>query len=295
MTGFGFSRYLSTARVLWGLALFAAAMAASAHAQQFERQFGTLAKGRGVERDIAYGSMAEQRMDVYLPPNAQRSPIIIMVHGGAWAFGSKSAPGVVDNKVAHWLPKGFIFVSVETRLAPAADPVEQATDVAAAMAMVQRRAASWGGDPSKMVLMGHSAGAHLVALVSADRSIAQKASVKPWAGTIALDSAAYDVSSIMERPNHPRFYDQAFGSDPRFWKIASPTFYAGSNMPRMLLVCSSLRSDSCPQANAFARKSGEQARVLSVSLRHMAINRTLGLESDYTRQVDAFINSIVAR
>jgi arylformamidase len=295
VTGFGSCGYILTSRALLAVAMLTTVMAVSGFAQQPHRADAAPVAGVRVENDIAYGWKPEQRMDVYLPRNARRSPIIVMVHGGAWAFGSKEARGVVDNKVSYWLPKGFIFVSVETRLVPVADPLQQAADVAAAMAAVQRQAVSWGGDPSRIVLMGHSAGAHLVALVSADGSIARKAGLKPWAGTIALDSAAYDVSSIMERPDHPRLYDRAFGGDPDFWRKASPALYADAKLPPILLVCSSLRQDSCPQADAFAAKSRGQARVLPVALRHAVINRTLGLEGRYTSQVDAFINSIVAR
>lgn len=233
-------------------------------------------------------------MDVYLPPKARNAPIIVMVHGGAWKAGSKSAAGVVDNKVAHWLPQGFIFVSVETRLVPQANPLEQAQDVAAALASVQRKASGWGGDASRIVLMGHSAGAHLVALVSADRSIAEKAGVRPWAGTVALDSAAYDVTKIMKQ-RHAGFYDDAFGSDPAFWTRVSPSLQAKGDGPRMLLVCSSLRSNSCPQAQAFAAKAGRGTKVLPIALRHGPINAELGKQSAYTRQVDAFIASVGLR
>jgi arylformamidase len=247
-----------------------------------------------VEKDVAYGSAPEQRMDVYLPSEAKGAPIIVMVHGGAWRAGSKSAAGVVDNKVAHWLPRGFVFVSVETRLVPKADPLEQARDVAAALASVQRKASGWGGDASKIVLMGHSAGAHLVALVSADRSLAVQAGVKPWAGTVALDSAAYDMTVIMKQ-RHAKFYDNAFGADPAFWARVSPSLQVKGNSPPMLLVCSSLRSNSCPQAEGFAAKAGKGAKVLPVALRHGPINAELGKESAYTRQVDAFIASIGLR
>ncbi|TNM62233.1 alpha/beta hydrolase [Aliirhizobium smilacinae] len=291
MTDIGLLGCSFVKRALLILAMLTASLAAPVYAQQpLDNLFGAR-----VERDIAYGPMSEQRMDVYLPKNARKSPIILMVHGGAWTVGSKSARGVVENKVAHWLPKGFIFVSVETRLMPAADPLQQAADVAAAMAVAQRRAGSWGGDPSKIVLMGHSAGAHLVALVSTDRSIAEKAGVKQWAGTVALDSAAYDVSAIMERPGHPRFYDRVFGSDPRFWSKASPALQLNGNVPPMLLVCSSLRRDSCPQADAFAGRAGGRAEVLKVALRHGAINSTLGLAGTYTHRVDAFLDSLGVR
>ena len=112
-----------------------------------------------IQRDLAYGSDKQQRVDLYLPTNAQQAPVLLMVHGGSWRLGDKGAAAVVDNKVKRWLPKGFIFVSINYRLLPAAAPLEQADDVARALAFVQQQASGWGGDPRKIILIGHSAGA----------------------------------------------------------------------------------------------------------------------------------------
>ncbi len=256
----------------------------------------TLPQGMTVMRDLAYGKAPQQRLDVHRPAKAQNAPVIVMLHGGAWAFGTKEARGVVKNKVAHYLPKGYIFVSVETRLVPDADPLAQANDLAAALANVQKNAASWGGDASKLVLIGHSAGAHLVALLSADPSIAAKAGAKPWMATIALDSAAYDISEIM-KARHAKFYDKAFGADPAYWAKASPSVQIAkapekSLAGRILLVCSSLRSNSCPQAETFAKEAGGRAKILPVALRHMPINATLGADNQYTKDVDAFLATL---
>src|SRR6478735_6042840 len=101
--------------------------------------------GVRVMSDVAYGDNSRQRMDVYVP--AQRptdAPIIVMVHGGAWAIGDKDMKRVYENKVRRWVPKGFIFVSVNNRLVPEANPIEQADDVARALAVVQRQASAWG-------------------------------------------------------------------------------------------------------------------------------------------------------
>lgn len=250
-----------------------------------------LPEGMGIQRDIAYGQAAEQRLDLYRPDKQPgEAPIIVMVHGGAWARGSKTAANVVDNKVAHWLPKGVIFVSVETRLLPKADPLQQAQDVAAALAFVQDKAVSWGGDRRKIVLMGHSAGAHVAMLVTADPDLQAAAGLKPWRATVALDSAAYDVPVLM-RASHARLFDRAFGKDPAFWEKTSPLSQMkdGISTPPVLLVCSSLRRTSCDQARAFARKAGSKAEVLAVALRHGDINAKLGTPGIYTEDVDAFL------
>ncbi|HUD52195.1 alpha/beta hydrolase [Parvibaculum sp.] len=253
-----------------------------------------LPAGAKVERDLAYGPDDAQRMDVYIPPHPQGAPVILMVHGGAWAIGDKDMGRVVDNKVAHWLPKGVIFVTTNYRMVPVADPLIQADDVAKALAFVQAKAASWGGDPARVVLMGHSAGAHLVALLTADPSIAAGQGAKSWLGTVVLDSGALDVGQIMRR-SHYRFYDRAFGADPAYWDKASPTLRLTAKPQPMLVVCSTKRDDSCPPSRDFVEKAtalGGRASLLQEPLTHREINENVGLPGDYTKAVDAFLRSL---
>ena len=226
-----------------------------------------------VLRDLAYGEHERQKIDVYLPDAPENAPVIFMVHGGAWAIGSKTSRHVVGAKAEHWLAQGYIFVSSGYRLIPDAYPLDQAEDLARALAFAQNAAASWGGDPERFVLMGHSAGAHLVALLSADPSYARRASARPWLGTVPLDSAAYDMTVIMEA-RHFRLYDRAFGEDPEYWRAASPTLVMQSAPPPLLIVCSSRRAISCDQAEAFAARAdalGARAEVLPVDLSHSCL------------------------
>lgn len=249
-----------------------------------------------VERDVAYGPDRAQRLDVYCPHRARNATIVLMVHGGGWRIGDKAARGVAQAKAAHWNAQGRIVVAINYRLLPQADPLQQAADVARALAHVQREAPRWGGDPTRVVLMGHSAGAHLVALLAAAPELARAQGARPWSGTVALDSAAYDVEALMRRP-HLRLYDQAFGADPRYWREASPTRRLHSAPAPMLLVCSSRRRQSCPQARDYARRAvdlGGLAQVLPVQLDHAAINAELGTEGHYTARVDAFLASLWA-
>ena len=255
-----------------------------------------LPAGTRIERDIAYGTHSEQRYDVYLPANAKPgAPILLMVHGGGWRRGDKASPGVVGEKAAHWLAKGYVFISVDYRLLPDADPLQQARDVAAAVASVQKRAPQWRADPRRLVLMGHSAGAHLVALLGAAPSLlAQAGALRPLA-VVALDSAAMNVPELMTMPKLPDLYRDAFGSDPRFWAAASPYDQLNRRGLPMLIVCSSQRSDSCPQGRALADKArtlGVPMQVLPEDLRHGEINSTLGAPSAYTRAVTAWIDRL---
>ncbi|WP_395443873.1 alpha/beta hydrolase [Caulobacter sp. UC70_42] len=246
------------------------------------------------KRTDAYGTDAAQRLDVYIPPGARNAPILVMVHGGAWMIGDKANTGSVENKLRHWLTRGWIVVSVNYRMLPDAMAYEQAQDVAEAVQWVQGYAEDWGGDPSKVILMGHSAGAHLVALISARPDMVGKA----WAGTVVLDSAAMQVSATMAG-RHPRFYDEAFGADPAYWAKASPMDQWTPRAVPMMLVCSTRRPDEpCDDARRFqakARAAGRDMPVLPQNLTHADVNRTLGSPSAYTDAVDAYIAERLGR
>jgi acetyl esterase/lipase len=249
---------------------------------------------QGVEliRDVAYGSAPVQKIDVYRPTNATNAPVIFMVHGGGWRHGDKDLLRVVKNKVDYFVPKGYIFISVGYTLLPDANPLQQADQVGKALAFAQQKARSWGGDPSRFVLMGHSAGAHLVSLISADPSIATSQGAQRWLGTVSLDSAGYDVVKVMEG-HHYRLYDQAFHDDPAFWREASPFWRLKSAPAPMLLVCSTKRDDSCDQAKAFAAKIQSlngKAQVLPMDFSHADINDLLGAPGPYTTSVEAFLH-----
>lgn len=254
----------------------------------------TLPNGVRAVHDMPYGKESQQRMDVYFPAQAAGAPVIFMVHGGAWRLGDKGAQGVVANKVARWVSKGFILVSANYRMLPNTAPLEQAQDIANALATAQDKAASWGGDPAKFILMGHSAGAHIVALLSASPDMALKVGAKRWLGAVLLDSAALDLMKIMEA-KHARFYDKAFGEDPAYWKAASPFNTITLNATPFLAVCSSLRTDSCAQADRFVNKAmlfNVRASVLEQDLSHREINQQLGVEGAYTDAVEAFMATL---
>jgi arylformamidase len=217
-----------------------------------------------------------------------------MVHGGAWAFGDKSNSQVHENKVARWVTRGFIFVSMNYPMIPESDPVQQADDVARAMAAAQASAAGWGGDPTRLILMGHSAGAHLVSLLNADPSRAVKLGVKPWLGTVSLDSGALDVPAIMQH-EHFDFYDRAFGKDPAFWQAASPIDHLTKDGPPWLGVCNSNRPASCGPNRDYVAKAKTldlRVEILGEPLRHGDINRELGKPGAYTEAVEAFMGSL---
>jgi len=250
--------------------------------------------GIRIIRNVPYGHDDLQRMDIYLPQQAAGAPVLFMVHGGAWRMGDKAYGPVVENKVAYWVPRGFIFISTNYRLSPKIGPIDQAQDIAIALATAQKLAPSWGGDPHKFILMGHSAGAHLVALLSADPNRAVAAGALPWLGAVFLDAGAYDITKIMNR-KHAELFDQAFGTDPAYWKAASPYDQFSKNAYSFLAICSTPMVHSCEQANWIVAKAHSlaiKAAVLGEDLSHRNINQQLGVPGAYTLAVDQYMGSL---
>lgn len=260
------------------------------------RASGRLPTGVVRLADRAYGPHSAQRYDVYLPSRRpmQTMPIIVMAHGGGWAHGDKAHAPVVDNKVRRWVPRNVALVSVNYPMLPETPPLEQARHVARALASVQRDAPSWGGDPRQVVLMGHSAGAHLVALLTAHPPFTQAEGALPWLGTVSLDSAAFDVVAVMSG-RHLALYDRAFGTARSDWVAASPLHQLTRMAAPMLAVCSSRRADACPQARSFAAaipSDAPEMHILPVPQSHGDINATLGKPGSYTDAVERFIEGL---
>ena len=257
----------------------------------------TVPAGGSAVRNVPYGPDPAQRFDLYLPANASRAPVVFYVHGGGWANGDKTNPGLA-NKLAYWLPKGYAVISSNYRMVPVAMPLEQARDVARGVALAQRRADEWKLDPARVVLMGHSAGAHLVALLGADPGLLAEAGARPALGVVSLDSGALDVPALMGQGRVPKLYHEAFGADPAYWRSVSPQQQLGRSGVPMLLVCSSDRgfpTSPCDEARKLAKRA-EALRVPMLvqpePLDHGEINKNLGLPSDYTGRVGAWIDQL---
>lgn len=121
-------------------------------------------------KNVAYGSHPQQVMDVYFPAKVLTdqtpAPLMMMVHGGAWKMGDKNHAAVVKNKLSYWTKQNWIFVSINYRLVPDVTVQQQTQDIAQALIYIQNQAPHWHADSKRLVLMGHSAGAHLVSLLT---------------------------------------------------------------------------------------------------------------------------------
>ena len=255
---------------------------------------------------ISYGRDPLQVLDIWRAKNAAGpAPLIVYVHGGGWQRGSKdNATG--RFKPVHYPDQGYAFASINYRLVPAATVEQQAADVAGAVRALIDRAGSLGIDRRRIVLMGHSAGAHLVALVGTDERYLKGAglSFADIAGVIPIDGAAYDVPAQMKDgpPIMQATYKQAFGTDPARQKALSPTLQAPRpNAPQFLLLYVQ-RPDGVRQAEALGKALAtggskvERGSFPGEGLQgHAEINRRLGDPTHApTATVDAWLKQVFA-
>ena len=242
-----------------------------------------VAPTQAAEADVArltFGPDPRQICDLY--PGPPRSAVLLFVHGGGWAQGSRS--------MVHALPDyarrhGLTLASTDYRLAPAVTARQSAEDVAAAVATVRR-----ARPDAPIVLLGHSAGAHLAALVAIDPTYLAAQGLTPsyLAGVILLDGAGYDataprggrgaVNQALER-----MYDQAFGAERA---ALSPTLRVrkGVAYPPFLIFHVESRDDSSRQSRALAAAlvgAGGRAEVVAApGESHRTINTGFGLAAD---------------
>jgi acetyl esterase/lipase len=273
--------------------LIAAVSALVAAPAAFAQNAGPLtvryARAPGVAADL-------QSLDVYGAAAGQARPIMAFIHGGGWAFGDKANPQQGRDKAAAFTRRGFVYATLNYRLSPAAKHPEHVQDVAAAIAWLHKNASTIGGDPNRLYVMGHSAGAHLAALVATDerRLAAHGLPLSAIRGVVPLDGAGYDLTveaplAISQGGMLGLWYRDAFGGDPAGWADASPLSHVapGKAIPPFLLVHAA-RPDAVTQSRALAkalRAAGVQAETLLTPKQgHNQINRQFGRAGDMVTQ-----------
>jgi acetyl esterase/lipase len=205
----------------------------------------------------------------------------MFVHGGGWSRGERA---MVSELPAYAQRHGLTLASTSYRLAPAVSARESAMDVAAAVADLKRRLP---GRP--LYLLGHSAGAHLAALVGIDPDYLGAVGLRPsdLAGVILLDGAGYDATAPRGDGRIDQWlgqtYDQAFGDQAA---ALSPTLRVrpGVAYPPFLIFHVARRQDSAVQsrglAEAVTRAGGRAEIVAAPDDSHMTINRGFGVAGD---------------
>ncbi|MEL7188376.1 MAG: alpha/beta hydrolase [Pseudomonadota bacterium] len=251
-----------------------------------------------VRRTIFFGSHPNQQIDIYMPDDAVDDlPLILFVHGGGWSAGDNK---YVQAKPSYYTGKDYAFASTGYRLLPAAPVEQQAEDVGMALNALVQQATSIGIDADNVVLMGHSAGAHLAALVASDPQYAGDA-FNAISGVVLLDGAGYDVASNIAsaKPAARDLYLRVFSNDPERHRALSPLAHiGGKDAPKWLALYVEQREVAREQSESLAKAlvdAGSQATALPIAnTDHSRMNRELGTErgAAQTKAVDAFLASI---
>ncbi len=242
-------------------------------------------------------------LDVYAPPAEGKHPVLVMIHGGGWRTGDKASAGVAAEKSRHFVKAGYVFVSINYRLSPAVLHPAHVTDVARALAWVDSHITEFGGDREEIYLMGHSAGAHLAALVAIDDRHLKTAGkgLEILDGVILLDGAAYDIPRGLDELDAGAglraLYKNAFGSDPAVLRDASPRTHVAPHkeIPPFLIFHTGRRTAgevlSQELAAAIVEAGGSAEAFLAKGKSHAAINREIGTPGDeVTRRIMEFLD-----
>lgn len=273
--------------------------------------FVSVAQAQNLKANIPYADPAHERqvLDIYAPDNARNLPVVFWMHGGGWQMGDKTE---VQIKPRVFAERGFVFVSTNYRFWPKVEMGDLIRDVAKALGWVHKNIAGYGGDPKRIFVMGHSAGAQLAALLCTDDRYlkAEGVAFDVLKGCVPVDGDTYDIPAIImtaetRQTLHglpmPEFGHRVkFGNDPRkhidFSAVTHVT--KGKGIPPFLI----LHVAGHPDVTAQARRFGAVLKAASVPVTvfgasettHNKLNADLGLPDDpATKELFKFLNSLV--
>src|SRR3954449_924126 len=264
------------------------------------------AYAQSVTRDIPYATAHERQvLDVYAPAGAKNLPVVFWIHGGGWQAGNKS---MVALKAKAFMDAGFVFVSINYRLLPTVDMGALTGDVAKALGWVHKNIAAHGGDPARLLVMGHSAGGQLAALMCTDDKYAKAEglSLTMIKGCVPVDADTFDIPAIIEtaetraRVHHlplpTNGHRQKFGDDPAKHRDFSAVTHVAANkgIPPFLILHIAGNPDTTAQARRLAavlQAAGISAKVVAGrEATHESLNDNLGSANDpVTTALFAFV------
>lgn len=186
-----------------------------------------------VESDLAYGTHARQCLDVFRPAGGHGMPVLLFVHGGAFVDGHRNRTEQVYANVLHYFSRhGVLGMNVEYRLAPEFPYPSGSEDVRLAVAWARENAARFGGDPGKIFLMAHSAGAAHAGSYAYDARF-QPAEGPGIAGLVVV-SGRVRADALPENPN-ARKVEAYYGSDASLYDERSVVHHVNErSVPTMI-------------------------------------------------------------
>lgn len=250
-----------------------------------------------IHRDLPYAEPKNERqtLDIYSPAEGKDLPVVFWIHGGGWQTGDKAS---VKHKPQAFVDRGFVFVSTNYRLLPNVEMETIFRDVAKSLGWVHKHIAEYGGDPQRIFVMGHSAGAQLAALISIDDRYlkAEGVGLDVLKGCVPVDGDTYDVPAIIEtaetrrrvhgQPQAKFGHREKFGNDPQKHRDYSAVTHVakGKSIPPFLILYVADHPDNTAQAQRLAavlKESGVPVTLFGgQETNHNRLNDNLGTPDD---------------
>lgn len=283
-----------------GIALIAAAAACDASPGPSSRTPTTVAAGAGscaqagLPTTVAYRSIPgvaanARSLDVHAPAHACLAPVVLWVHGGGYHVGDKAQQ--VRDKVALFNARGWIFVSINYRLTVPGDPSsarfpDHYEDVAAAIAWVKRSIRTYGGDPARLALLGHSAGADIVANVADQPRYlgAEGLTTRDLRCIGPLDTEGFDkVTSVGDGESAQ--WKSALGNEPDYLTTTSATRFIqpDADIPDTIGVVRGSPDRQAIERAYLAKVASTGAKAVTIDasgLSHQEVTTRIGAAGD---------------
>ncbi len=244
----------------------------------------------------------KNELDLYIPRGEGPHPTVLFLHGGGWISGDRKMPGGLYGNVGWTLAaRGYLVGVASYRLSPQFPYPAQPEDVAAAFRWMVDHSAEYGGEPSRVALIGHSAGAHLAALVAMDpRYLTSVGLTKEHIAGVVGVSGVYDLTlDGFEAYEEVLFLQPTYGFTKERRAEASPVSYVTAEAPPILLILGEEESISFGrQARAlvetFEWKDRHDVRIVRIPNRtHASVIRRIGTEGDLLESIlDRYLKTV---
>ena len=255
------------------------------------------AQGQVNKQNIPYATPGHERqvLDIYAPAGAKNLPVVFWIHGGGWQTGDKSD---IQIKPKVFMEKGFVFVSTNYRLLPHVDMATIIRDIAQSIHWVHDHIGEYGGDPKRMLVMGHSAGAQLAALICIDDRYlkAEGLNLSTIKGCVPVDGDTFDIPAIIETaetrrrvhglPQAKFGHREKFGNDPAKHRDFSAVTHVANNknIPPFFILHVADHPDTSAQAQRLGntlKGAGIPTTVFGArETTHSKVNADIGIPND---------------
>jgi acetyl esterase/lipase len=257
-----------------------------------------------VHRGLAYAEPKNERqmLDVYAPTQGKNHPVVVWIHGGGWRRGDKAE---MHHKPKAFVGNGLVLVAINYRFVPKVTVKEIAGDVAKAIRWTHDHAREYGGDPNTLLVMGHSAGAQLAALVCTDARYlkAEGLSLSIIKACVPVDGDTYDVPMQIRTVEEKRAksYRMTFGDEASQKDLSSVTHIAkGNNIPPFLILHVASHPETTAQSHRLVKVlqgAGVSARAYPAEGKnHTTLNNDLGHAEDRpTQELFGFLSAVLKK